>query len=270
MQSVAELVKVALEHAADLAPAHELLLEAVAMARRIDAATAGGNSWLLAETIYHALNSCSELGLSEQELALAHEAYDAQRRAAGDADSSGVAKSLSRIGHALSALLRHAEGLAYQQRALAMYRRLAGDTEPEPETLATCVTNIGQTLQHLGRHDEACAMLAEGVDMHRRACGDVDSVIVAASLSDLGDAHGDAGRPLEAVELLREAVAMLGRLKPTSRLFAQTLQSLGTALQKPTQRRLMARPCRISSILCAFGGACTARTTTKWQRRCSI
>ena len=82
--AVVRVVDVALEwrHAGRAAAAHELLLEAVVMARRIDAATAGGGGYsLLAETIDEAVVSCSALGLREQALALAHEAYDARRRA---------------------------------------------------------------------------------------------------------------------------------------------------------------------------------------------
>ena len=80
---VAQLISFALERrdAGQSAAGHELLLEAVAMTRRIDGATAGADILLIMGAIHQAVISAIALGLAEQALALEHEACPVEQAA---------------------------------------------------------------------------------------------------------------------------------------------------------------------------------------------
>jgi tetratricopeptide (TPR) repeat protein len=190
----------------------------------------------------------SNLGRSEEALAVSQEAVDIRRRLAQmrpDAFLSDLAGSLNNLGIRLSNLGRREEALAASQEAVDIRRRLA---QMRPDTflpdLASSLNNLGADLSGLGRREEALAASQEAVDIRRRLAQtrpDAFLPDLATSLNNSGAVLSNLGLREEALAASQEAVDIhrrLAQMRPDSFLadLATSLNNLGNRLSNLGRR----------------------------------
>ncbi|MBD3004029.1 MULTISPECIES: tetratricopeptide repeat protein [unclassified Streptomyces] len=127
---------------------------------------------------------------------------------------------------------RHAEAVEVQFQARDAYLQLAAVSAPARRDVAQTLVILGMYLSRVGRHDEAITIGQKGVAEYR-AIGDEEHV--AWALGNLAALFYQAGRPEEAAETQRRAVAAYRVLAAANPAFeaemAKTLVFLGMYLQ---------------------------------------
>jgi CHAT domain-containing protein len=135
-------------------------------------------------------------------------------------DHPRLVSSLNNLAGPLRDLERYKEATAYQERALAMCRRLFPQERfPQGhELLAANLTNMGKLLQVQGDYDGAFPLFRQARDMYeglipreRLAQGDIN---LAASIANLGELHFLRGEYDQALDFYERALAMRRQLFP--------------------------------------------------------
>lgn len=114
---------------------------------------------------------------------------------------------LAGLGDALAGQGRHGEAARHYTRAIALFQSKDGE---DPE-IAYALHNRGDVQAALGRGPEAEADYLESLSRKHRIFGDVHPEI-AATLSNLAALYLELGRPDEARERSRQALAQVGEL----------------------------------------------------------
>jgi tetratricopeptide (TPR) repeat protein len=174
---------------ASLAPARE----AVEIFRRLAAADPARQLPVLARFLDRLGTLLSNLGQAEESLILAQEA-DAVRRQSATGNPGLVGD----------------EAVARAQEAVAISRRLVGESGPEHlPILAQSLINLGRNLADTGRLDEGLVAGTESITIYRRLSADSPAVGLpglADALDSLGNRLAKAGRIQEGLPYLVEAV----------------------------------------------------------------
>ncbi len=196
-------------------------------------------------------------------------------------DRSGEGRARNDLATALAALGRHGEVLAELRLARALFASIddrAGEAQvfgnlgdhclstgaygqarlhfqgaltrfrAQPEeyrddwAIRVCETNIGVTAMLSGRAREAGEYLHRALDRHRSTG---DPVLESITLYHLGDHHRRSDRPEQAVERLRQALAVLDGTTRNPRLRAEVLAALarlGEAVGPGAEAPVAGRP----------------------------
>ncbi|WP_052397278.1 trypsin-like peptidase domain-containing protein [Streptomyces sp. NRRL F-5123] len=168
-----------------------------------------------------------------------HRELAARRPGTGEHELASALNNLCLLLHRAG---REEEALAAVDEAIGLQRVLADRTATAPRarpSLATALLNEVSCLLPLGRTEEAVRSAAEAVRLHRDLARE-DPVLheprYAVALSGYWGVLSQAGRPAAALEALREAVAVRGRVAARSggpqalRAYAQGLLTLGQLL----------------------------------------
>ncbi len=122
-----------------------------------------------------------------------------------------IAATLEDLAFLMPYLARNAESERYYRAALATFVAALG---PHSADARRVELRIVATLRRLGRYEEAEAMARDLIARRRGALGN-DHPDVALALVQLADILGeDLGRPAEAVQAYREAIAIESRTLP--------------------------------------------------------
>lgn len=120
------------------------------------------------------------------------------------------------VGLSLGALGKHAEALEYQQKAIAICRKVFGERHP---TTATSYDNVGLSLEALGRHPEALEFRQKALAIRLKAFGE-EHPTTATSYNNVGLSLEALGRRAEALESQQKSLAIklktFGKEHPTT------------------------------------------------------
>jgi tetratricopeptide (TPR) repeat protein len=138
-----------------------------------------------------------------------------------------VAPYLHNLGGVLADNSRLEDAEKYYREALDIFRAAHGDNHP---ALATVCENLGNVLAWQVKLDEADRFMTEAVRIHLASQGDND-LLVARGRGNLGDLRVRQGRPGEAIDLYRLALAGFEKtLKPEHLYVCFTRISLAGAM----------------------------------------
>ena len=160
---------------------------------------------------------------------------------AGPQQRAELARLSCNLSIALIDLGRRREALEAAQEAVALFRRLEGESNGDHSArLAHSLNLQASALDELGRADEAYDSIREAVAIHRRLASEQPEMRLelAVSLNNLGGALHALDRGEDALAAIREAIAIRRRLIAehggTSLAdiadLADNLDNLGTAL----------------------------------------
>ncbi|MFJ8436695.1 AfsR/SARP family transcriptional regulator [Kitasatospora sp. NPDC094019] len=137
-------------------------------------------------------------------------------------DRVGEAHAIGNLGDHCLGTGAYGQARLHFQGALTLFR-----AQPEERrddwAIRVCETNIGVTAMLAGRSREAGEYLHRALDRHRSTG---DPVLESITLYHLGDHHRRQDRPEEAVERLRQALAVLDGTTRNPRLRADVLAAL--------------------------------------------
>ncbi len=145
----------------------------------------------------------SRLGLSEQSLALNHDALEMHRQTLGE-ENAEVATSLFQLSIDLAHLGNYATAEVWMNEALELRSRLFGPDHPGVHRVLASLA----LLQHdQGHYAEAHDLYQQALDGQRRNLGD-DNLRTAHTLSNLALLQRDRGHFTEAEGMLRQVHAV--------------------------------------------------------------
>ncbi|MFC5663866.1 BTAD domain-containing putative transcriptional regulator [Kitasatospora misakiensis] len=137
-------------------------------------------------------------------------------------DRAGEAQVIGNLGDHCLSTGAYGQARLHFQGALTLFRAQPEESRDD-WAIRVCETNIGVTAMLTGRAREAGEYLHRALDRHRSTG---DPVLESITLYHLGDHHRRLDRPEQAVERLRQALAVLDDTTRNPRLRAEVLTAL--------------------------------------------
>ena len=196
--------------------------DAVALYRKLDAASANAFSPYLAMSLSNLATAQSDAGRFDEAVVTAEEAVKIYRHLAGTNPSTflpELAMALNNFANRQGEIGRRAEALRLTEEAVGLYRQLAkANSLAFIPYVAMSLNNLGIHQGELGKRDEAFGTAQEAANLYRNLANkspDAFTPHLAGSLSNLGFSQLDAGRPDEAFATAQEAVELYRMLVKT-------------------------------------------------------
>ena len=147
-----------------------------------------------------------------------------------------VAPTSLALPNALSASAFHQSGLGHHEAAIGLLRErmalIEKLTAPGDEEHVAALESLGRALS-LGRHFEEAESMFRRSIQQRRAHGSIETKTGAWNLAELARMLSNAGRPLEAIPLYREALSIADRKFAEDGLTRAVITvNLGTAAER--------------------------------------
>ncbi|MCG6497813.1 tetratricopeptide repeat protein [Kitasatospora sp. A2-31] len=196
--------------------------EAVDTMRRLAASSPAVYESNLADVLISLGARFSDLGRWPEALAAEQEAVAILRRLVPDNPSvhePDLALALSNLGNFLSDLGRWPEALVAVAKAVEIYRRRTAADRPtvlRPQ-LAMALHNLANHWSDAGDQDTALARMEEAVEIRRELAAELPAVHeqdYAVSLFNLGVRLRGAGRPVDGVRAVEQALEIYRRPRP--------------------------------------------------------
>ena len=191
---------------------HKEAIEKLDEAHSIYEETFGPEHANVALVLMEKAESYRQLGQLDRALEMSEEALRIKRRDPEFAENDGFAAALGDVGNVLFDQGRYPEAMAKFEEALAIFRRLHGDTHVHA---ANILVSMGNLLRRQGKYDEALKLHKRALKTWRRAFGE-DHVYVADAYINIGTiAFIHEAKIDEAMEVFEAALVIYTRVLNT-------------------------------------------------------